>query len=251
MNVIKKIVRIFLLILGRAFYFNKKSKIVYYHDVCDKVFYESPDTDILQGTPIRTFKEHVKVIKKKGYSIVPIITKAEQEVSIMFDDGYRGIWDNRQYFYDNNIKPTVFLAADLIGKPSFLNVEEILELQKHGFVFQCHSWSHIDLSGLTPEELKKELCDSKAYLSKILGKDVTEICLPIGFYSDTLLSELRKYNYKKIYSSVPGNNSQKVAGVMETRNFCQTATPLEFNLILSGGSEILRKHYESLHYQKK
>ncbi len=246
-----ELIKLLLLVIGKILYNNRKSKIVYYHDVCDKVFYESPDTDILQGTPINTFKEHVNIIKKKGYSIVPIITNAEREVSIMFDDGYRGIWDNRQYFYDNNIKPTIFLAVDLIGKPSFLNKEEILELQSHGFIFQCHSWSHIDLSGLTPEELKKELGESKECLSKLLGKEVTEICLPIGLYSDTLLRELKKYDYKKVYSSVPGNSSEKIAGFMETRNFCQTASPFEFKMIIMGGSEILRKRYENLHYQKK
>ena len=240
-----------LLCVGSVVCHNKNSKIIYYHDVCGGVFYESPDTEILQGTPIETFKKHIEIIKKNGYTIVPVIHHPKFEIAIMFDDGYRGIWDNRQFFFDSDIKPTVFIAVDLIGKPSFLTKEEILELQKHGFIFQCHTWSHVSLADMSQVELKKELGDSKDYLTEMLGKEVTEICLPLGYYSDTLIGELKKYGYKKVYSSVPGCSSDKVAAIMETRNFCQTATPSQFKMIINGGLDMLRKRYIKLHYRVK
>ncbi len=246
---IKDYIRTTLYIIGRVICYNNNSKVLYYHDVCGTIFYKSPDTDVLQGTPIEIFKKHINIIKQKGYAIVPKISKKKYEVSIMFDDGYRGIWDNRQFFYDNGIKPTVFLAVELIGKPSFLSKDEILELQKHGFVFECHSWSHVSLGKLSAEALKKELGDSKEFLSKLLGKEVTEICLPLGHYSDILISELKNYDYKVVYSSVPGNSSEKVEGFMETRNFCQSASPFDFKMILDGGLSIFKKRYMRLHYQ--
>ena len=242
-----KIIKLALLSIGAVFASRKRSKILYYHDICSIRFYESPDTDVIMGTPIELFKKHIEIIKKRGYKIIQEISNDNLEVAIMFDDGYRGIWDNRDYFYENNICPTVFLAVDLIGKPNFLNIEEILELQNHGFKFECHSWSHKSLARLTPEILKKELGDSKDYLSKILNKDVTEICLPLGYYSDSLLQEIKKYDYKKVYSSIPGSIKVKIAGVMETRNLCQFASPLELKLILDGGGEILKKRYIKQH----
>lgn len=246
---IKKLVKKILYFLGSVFYHSSKSKILFYHDVCDKTFYRSLDTDTLLGTPIDMFKEHVKNIMEAGYKIVPRITNVQKEVAIMFDDGFRGIWDNRQFFFDNNICPIVFLAIDLIGKPGFLTVEEILELQSKGFIFECHSWSHIDLSRLNAEELKKELGESKDYLSKLLQKDVSELCLPIGYFSDTLLRELPKYGYKKVYSSIPGTADEKIMGQLETRNLCQFASPFEVKLILKGGSSILKNRYLKQHYK--
>lgn len=245
-----KIIKLALLSIGAVFASRKRSKILYYHDICSIRFYESPDTDVIMGTPIELFKKHIEIIKKRGYKIVQEISNDNLEVAIMFDDGYRGIWDNRDYFYENNIYPTVFLAVDLIGKPSFLNIEEILELQNHGFKFECHSWSHKSLAHLSHDEVKKELGDSKEYLTKILKKEVSEICLPLGYYSKTLLSELKNYGYKKVYSSIPGNYGEKISGVMETRNLCQFASTLEFKLILAGGGKILRRRYikQHLHY---
>lgn len=245
-----KLLKITLLGLGTAFNKNIRSKVLYYHDVCNTRFYESPDTDVIQGTPIELFKKHVEIIENEEYKIVPEISSENLEVTIMFDDGYRGIWDNKDFFYEKKIMPTVFLAVDLIGRPGFLNREEILDLQKHGFKFECHSWSHKSLASLSSEELIKELGDSKQYLSNMLNKEITEICLPLGYFSDFLLKEIRQYGYKKIYSSVPGCFHDKIFEVMETRNLCQFASPLEFRLILSGGNSILKKRYIKQHFHK-
>ncbi len=229
----------------------KKSKILYYHDVFKKESYKSLDSNVLMGTNIEMFKKHLKVIKNEGYNIVRRITKEENEVAIMFDDGFRGIWDNRQFFYDNNIMPTVFLAVDLIGKEGFLNKKEILELQDHGFVFQSHSWTHSRLDVKSRVELVKELKESKEHLLKLLNNEVDEICLPIGYYSDSLIDECEKYGYKEIYSSVSGDYNSLVNGHMRTRNLCQFATPYEVKLILRGGGNALRRREEKLFYTKQ
>lgn len=201
------------------------------------------------GTNLDLFIEHIKVIKEEGFEIVPRITKEENQVAIMFDDGFRGVWDNRQFFFDNNIYPTIFLAVDLIGREGFLNQEEILTLQKHGFIFQCHSWNHCDLTELTREELKKELFESKQFLSDFLGREVNEICLPIGYFSDVLLEELRKYDYREVYSSSWGSYKDLVHGYMRPRNLCQFASPFEVKLMLHGSHDILRNRDIKMHYK--
>lgn len=235
--------------MGSALSPNNISKVLYYHDIFKERSYKSIDTGILLGTSLHLFEKHIAIIREQGYKIVPQIENDKNEVSIMFDDGFRGIWDNRQFFYDNQIYPTVFLAVDLIGKPGFLTVDEILELQQNGFIFQCHSWSHRDLSNLNAHDLEKELCDSKAFLSMLLRKDVSELCLPLGYFSKALLEELPKYGYRKVYSSIPGNSDEKIFNILETRNLCQFADPYEFRWILRGGANILRKRYIKLHYK--
>lgn len=231
---------------------NHKSKLLYYHDVCEGEGYRSLDTNDLMGTNIELFKKHVQIINEEGYRIVPRITAQEGEVAILLDDGFRGIWDNRQFFYANNIMPTVFLPVDYIGQvdKGILSLEEILELQQHGFIFECHSWSHERLDQKTDEELKKELRDAKAELSKLLSKRVTEICLPLGYFTDHLLDEVRKYGYEEVYSCIPGAYHEQTVGGMRRRNICQFATPTEFRLILRGGLESLCSHYEKLHHHE-
>lgn len=231
---------------------NRKSKLLYYHDICNGDGYRSLDTNTLMGTNIELFKKHMRVIKEEGYTIVPKITAPEGEVSILLDDGFRGIWENRHFFYDNNIQPTIFLPVDYLGQidKGILSIDEVLELQEHGFIFECHSWSHCDLSVLSRVELKRELLDSKKYLSRVLGKEIQEICLPIGYFSDILIEEIKKYNYKEIYSSTWGAYDDLILGCMRSRNLCQFASPFELKLILRGGYDVLRNRDIKMHYNK-
>ena len=236
-------IKTMMLMAGACLHRNDKSKLLYYHDVFDATRY----TDM--GTPLALFKKHIAVIRNEGYRIVPQITEHNKEISLLFDDGFRGIYDVKNFFLQENIHPTVFLAVSLIGETGYLNKTEILELQQQGFIFQCHAWSHKDLTTFSDEELKRELGDSKAFLEDLLGKEINEICLPIGYFSDHLLDEIKQYGYKLVYSSIPGNYFEPVRGGMIARNIVQFVSPYDVRLILRGGYGILRCHYERLHHK--
>lgn len=245
---IRTIIKNSILWFGSLLHRNHASKILFYHDICGATSYKSLDSDVLMGTPLELFKKHLEVIAEEGYKIVPRITQPENEVAIMLDDGFRGIWDNREFFYEQGICPTVFLAVELIGKEGFLTESEILELQSHGFIFECHSWSHTNLAMKTDAELQRELGEARSYLSQLLGKDVRELCLPIGYFSDHLIELARAYGYTEIYSSIPGNYFSPVACGLRARNLCQFAAPQEVKYILRGGPELIRMRYEQMHH---
>lgn len=245
---IRTIIKNSILWLGSLLHRNHASKILFYHDICGATSYKSLDSDVLMGTPLELFKKHLEVIAEEGYKIVPRITQPENEVAIMLDDGFRGIWDNRQFFYERNICPTVFLAVELIGKDGFLSPPEILELQSHGFIFECHSWSHTNLATKSDEELQRELGESRDFLSRLLGKEVRELCLPIGYFSDHLVEAARAYGYTEIYSSIPGNYCEPVSCGLRARILCQFASSHEVRLLLRGGSGIISQRYEKLHH---
>ena len=221
--VIKEEIRLMLLYASSILYRNHKSKILFYHDVYDTVNYKALDANVYMGTPLCLFKKHIETIRKEEYAIVPHITKSEGEVEIMFDDGFRGIWECREYFYEQGICPTVFLPVDYIGRKDegILTIEEILELQQHGFIFECHGWSHKELTQFNDKELEHELADSKAELGKMLNRDVTGLCMPVGLFSDHLLKEIKKYGYEEVYSCIPGNYDYRPHGFLRTLNLCQ------------------------------
>lgn len=227
---------------------NHGSKILYYHDIFRTTNYKALDADIYMGTPLELFKQHVSVIRQEGYEIVSQITKPENQVAIMLDDGFRGIWECRDYFFSNNILPTIFLPAALVGatERGLLSRDEILELQSNGFRFECHGWSHVPFDSVSPTELDRELIKSKEYLSRFLGKEVAGICMPLGFFTHEILERIKQAGYTEIYSCIPGNITTKPFGLL-TRNICQYATPAEVRLILRGGNEILRNRYIKMH----
>lgn len=246
---IKSFIKLALLWCSSILQHNRKSKILFYHDIYKTINYKATDDDVCMGTHLDMFKRHLEVIHKEGYTIVPRITEPEGQVCIMLDDGFRGIYECRQFFYDNQIYPTIFLAVELIGQEGILTKEEILELQAHGFIFECHSWSHKDLTIWNDEDLMRELGESKKYLSEMLNKVVSEICLPIGYFNDHLLEQLKVYGYDKVYSSIPGNYWESKVGGMIARNLVQFASPTEVRLVLRGGNEMIKGRYQNLHYK--
>ncbi len=224
------------------------SKILYYHDVFATVNYRALDADIQMGTPLELFRQHIEIIRKEGYEIVERISKAKGQVAIMFDDGFRGIWECRQYFYDQGLCPTIFLAVDYIGRKDLglLTADEILELQEYGFIFQSHTCSHRPLTNVPTKELSNELQGSKEKLELILGKPVESLCMPLGFFTQELLLTIKDAGYKEIYSCIPGNAHEAPYGLI-ARNLVQYTQPYELKLIMRGANDLLKSRYCSLH----
>lgn len=248
---IRELVKLSIMWLSSIIYRNHKSKIIFYHDVYCTTNYKALDADVKMGTPLELFKKHIEVIRSEGYKIVSRISNNYGEVAIMFDDGFRGIWECRDYFFEQCIQPTIFLPVEYIGRKDdgILTIDEILELQSHGFNFECHGWSHGELTQFNDGELKRELWDSKQKLQTLLNKKITGLCMPVGVFSTHLLNEIRKYDYTNVYSCIPGNFDYHPHKILTTRNLCQFASPTEVKLMLRGGNEMLRKRYERIHYK--
>ena len=72
-------IRISIVSFASLFYFKKRSKVIFYHDIhSDKKYTE-------MSTPIEVFKNHIQIILENGYEIVAEITKPIGQIEICFD----------------------------------------------------------------------------------------------------------------------------------------------------------------------
>ena len=219
------------------------SKVVFYHDV------HLPDQrHTMMSTSIEIFAAHVVLMRHEKYLIVDAISNENHQVQICFDDGFRGIYDNRRFFIEQNIYPTVFLAVSLIGTDGYLCRDEILELQKFGFRFQSHAWSHENLTSFDDRILEYELIASKAYLEELLQCPVTEICFPLGYYSERVYQACKKTGYLLLYSSIPGNFYTRDMLGLIPRHLLQSYAASEVKAVLNGGLQLFRQRYRKMHY---
>lgn len=214
---------------------DRSPKCIFYHDVSKKY---TP-----MGTERNVFWQHMALLRPGDL--------------VCFDDGFRGIWDERETFKVGQIRPKVFLAVDLIGKPNYLSWAEILTLQNdYGFVFQCHTWSHQTLAGsynnevVSPAEgrtedwFKHELVDSKRELEVRLGKEITELCFPVGYFSDEVIARCKQAGYQRVWASYPGNLSKEY---VQPRCLCQDLSAFEVRCVLNGGMNPLKNRYLKMH----
>ena len=221
---------------------NNNSKIIYYHDVSKKY------TDM--GTDLDDIKNHFEIVRNCRYDIVREISKPQNQVMVCFDDGWAGLYDSKDFFFERGVFPTIFIAVDLIGKPGYLTLKQILELQERGFVFEGHSWSHHDLTQYDDETLVHEIRDSKEELSRLLGKTVEAICFPQGRFSDKVYHCCVDAGYSKMYSSITGGYYDLLESRnLICRNLVQSASKTEFRLILNSTSHYFVKRNIKLHYQ--
>lgn len=243
-NSFNKKVRENLLFVLSKFFKKKHSKVVFYHDV-----HSEGSCYTSMSTSMERFTQHINLLKLEGFEVVRHILNPKFEIQICFDDGFKGIYHNKEYFLSHGIYPTIFLAIDLIGRPGYLNEIEILELQDLGFVFESHAFSHKDLTSFNDIDLRYELEASKHYLESFLSKSITSICFPIGYFSERVIRFSHLAGYQKLYSSLPGNYITSRDDGLIYRNLVQFATDKEFKSIIYGGMVALRWWYKRKHYR--
>ena len=230
-----------LLMGGWAFFrLETSAKTVFYHDIGKQY---TP-----MGTDIAAFFAHMQCLRAGDV--------------VCFDDGFRGVWDYRKQLAASSqrlaTKVIVFLAVGLVGEPGHLTWAEIRELQdKYGIEFQCHTWSHQTLIGPWNEEVavpeggrteawyRHELVDSKAKLELQLGRPVTALCFPVGYFSDEVVRRCQAAGYTKVYASYPGNVTDDY---VQPRCLVQDLSVGAFKAVLNGGMMVFKKRLFNRHY---
>ena len=242
MNKLKVFLKSFIFFLVYLFHRNCDSKVIYYHDVGRKY------TDM--GTELKLMRRHFSIVRASGYSFVPSVNQPKGQVMVCFDDGWKGIYDNKDFFIQEKVVPTIFIAVSLIGQEGYLTVEQIKELESLGFLFECHAWSHYDLSSYSEEELEHELKDSKEWLENTFGHPFNDICYPQGRFSDTVRSLCRRYGFSRQFSSLSGGYYDLKEKGLVCRNCAQFSSPSEFRWMLNSTSVFYRNRLMKQHYQQ-
>lgn len=244
----KQLIRKCLLRFLSWFCHDKGPKVIFYHDV-GRGYSRT-------GTDLEVIKSHVAAARQMGYEFVSSVEDLSgQKILMCFDDGFRGIWEVRDYFIAEKIFPMIFIAIDLVGQSGYLTWDEILALKKDGFSFQSHTWTHRSLTEVSSAELAHEILDSKTELSKRLNCTVEYLCFPRGMFSRHILCECARAGYSGLFTSIPfgwGKTFPVERGCGEMplypRILVQSATAGEFKSVLSGAMSCLARRYFSRQY---
>ena len=236
--------RILIVRISSLFYFSRRSKVIFYHDIHSNTKYTN------MSTPVDLFKKHVQMIRESGYEIVSEITQLKGQIEISFDDAFLGLYDNIELIKELNIPIRLFVISSYLDKKGHINRQQLVELhQLPQITIAAHTHSHKSLNKMDLDEIQFELKKSKEELEKILTSKVDSICFPEGKFNrdSVLLSEGE--GYIKIYSSLPGFYYDDFIGVKK-RSLVQFAQDREFKAILKGGDHFLFFWYKRKHYNK-
>ena len=124
---------------------------------------------------------------------------------VTFDDGLESDY-NIVYplLLKKKIKAIFFIIANRIGKPNYLNWDQILEMTKNGLIFGSHGKSHKIMTELSIKEAKDELLCSKNILEEKLNKNIRSFSFPYGYWNKELIITAKEVGYDYIYTSQYG-----------------------------------------------
>lgn len=133
------------------------------------------------------------------------VGQTEQGWLLTFDDGYAS--DYEVVFprlQTRRQQACFFLIADRIGKPGYLNWNQVREMRRHGMAFGSHGLSHRDMTAMPPKEVRREFSVSRACIEEELGEAVRVFSFPFGYYSHDLIRMAREEGFAVCCTSAHG-----------------------------------------------
>lgn len=78
------------------------------------------------------------------------------------------------------------------ANPTFMNLNQIKQLQSEGWEVISHTYNHLELDQLTRPQIEYQMSEANKYF-KNNGLNVNSICYPVGKYNQDVLDICRKY----------------------------------------------------------
>jgi peptidoglycan/xylan/chitin deacetylase (PgdA/CDA1 family) len=152
------------------------------------------------GSPISVspamFRLHMAMLAEAKIPIVPLdqLCTTPGSVAITFDDGFRNFTEHALPVLRNHGYPaTVFVVSGYCGKrndwpsqPSGIPVldlmdwAELRDIVPHGISLGGHSATHARLTGVSEDQLRREVFDSRARIEDRTGVSLIAFSYPYG-----------------------------------------------------------------------
>lgn len=146
----------------------------------------------------------------------------DNAVTVTFDDGFASTFENAMPVLTRyRIQATMFIVANRIGadndwmhrcgmpQRALMDAEQIREMHAADIAIGSHTLTHPKLPDCAPDEMSREIADSKARLEDILSHPVEHFAYPYGLYNETARALVRQAGYRSACSTRSGFNNDE------------------------------------------
>jgi peptidoglycan/xylan/chitin deacetylase (PgdA/CDA1 family) len=164
--------------------------------------------------PERAFRDQMAALKRAGYDAITLRQAFEgwhkggslprRPVVVSFDDGYLSQYTHARPILRRLGWPGVLnLKVGNIG-PGGLTPREVRALISAGWEIDSHTIDHTDLTADGPEQLRREVVDSRRELRRRFGVRADFFCYPSGRFNEQVIAAVREAGYLGATTTVEG-----------------------------------------------
>jgi peptidoglycan/xylan/chitin deacetylase (PgdA/CDA1 family) len=166
---------------------------------------------------VPAFEKQIKYLYEHNYYTISLTefknnsfnSSKYHPVIITFDDADESVYENVFPILDKyGFKATVFVVSDYVGKDNtwdynlfgnrsrHLNWQQIQLLSKKGWEIGSHTASHLDLTGLSADQIVYELEISKMKIENEIDKPVDYLSYPFNRFNERTILHTKQAGYK-------------------------------------------------------
>ncbi len=103
-------------------------------------------------------------------------------VTLTFDDGNQNNYLTRQVLKQNNLRATFYVVSGFTGTAGYMTEKQLRTLAKDGNEIGGHTLSHVNLTTVQGDDLKREICEDRQRLISF-GLNPVSFAYPFGHYN--------------------------------------------------------------------
>jgi peptidoglycan/xylan/chitin deacetylase (PgdA/CDA1 family) len=107
-----------------------------------------------------------------------------RSVVLTFDDGYADFATAAvPVLRRDGLIGTVFVVSGFVGRPAYMNAEQVRLVDEQGMVVGCHTVNHVDLARTSPQVTAMQVTVSHQQLEALVGHKVVDFAYPYGGFT--------------------------------------------------------------------
>ncbi len=189
-----------------------------------------PDKHSDLAVTVKAFQAQMVLLKKQGYQTITLagLSRCDRDKTalparpliITFDDAYTSVYEwAKPCLEAAGFTATVFAVSRAVGRHNFwddgknlpriecLGISELRNLANAGWEIGSHGAEHLNMAGLSGEQLSRETTDAKLELEKKLEQPVEVFAYPFGSWSEPARLAVQSAGYCAACAISPGTSS--------------------------------------------